>query len=180
MFAFARSLGVPAAQDHFQRRLLLEIIWSLGCHEFEMQSIPGLVHGYNFHKAQQNQLFLELSERGLDFWFTNPLEIAALWALGEDPGRRSFNSCFPLGRLWALMLFLPLESVNTQVQSLPVSVEEKSRLCSVYIRSLDSGLLVFIFRQCVSGFTNIFFIFCQAFSTVGLNNLACYILRKGK
>ena len=29
-----------------------------------MHSMPGLVHGYNFHKAQQNQLFLELSERG--------------------------------------------------------------------------------------------------------------------
>lgn len=28
--------------------------------------------------------FLELSER-LAFWFTNTLEIAALWALGEDP-----------------------------------------------------------------------------------------------
>lgn len=40
------------------------------------------------------------------------------------------------------MLFLPLESVNIQVQSLPVSAEQKSWLCSVYIRSLDSGLLV--------------------------------------
>ena len=145
-----------------------------------MQSMPGLVQGYNFQKAQQNQLFLELSERGLDFWFTNPLVIAALWALGEDPRRRSFNRCFPLGRLWALMFFFPLESVNTQVQSLPVSVEQKSRLCSIYIRTLDSGLFVFIFYQCVSGFTNIFFIFCQVFSTVGLNNLACYILRKRK
>lgn len=138
-----------------------------------MQSILGLVCGYH----QQTTIPRCLGEGSDLFLAHHSPEIAALWALGrilvESPLTQS-RAGQVLGFHNYFSCFWKLSKRKLKFAWLKRAKATSSFRLPLVLRFWPSNFLT-IFSTC----KNMFFMFYLAFSTVGLNNLACYVHGKG-